>query len=194
MVNMIDKIKKELEKIPTTKEKIRFLMIKLKEISDKKIKQQIEEIVNQLIEQEDLEERIEIRQQHIETNPRRPAVSILEDQLPTIIPRRNRKESTGKVEYKVVSSGSKYEPAQSLEVATGNPTQRDPLKELNLTALSVEEMYETKPSQEDTRYTNNRQVREEMQAFQLERLSESKGTTTQEQLKKSKIDLKYELV
>lgn len=192
---MIEKIKKELEKIPTTKEKIKFLMIKLKEIDDKKIRSQIEAIVNQLIEQENLEDRVEIRQEHIETNPLRPAVSVLEDQLPTLVPRRKQlEEESEKVDYKISTKGSKYEPAESLEVESGNPLEQDKSHALNLTPLKVEEMYEAQPSQDDPKYTNNKQVREEMQAFQTERISESKGTSTEQQLEKDKVDYKYDLV
>ena len=191
---MINKIKKELENISTTKEKIKFLMIKLKEINDKKIKQQIEEIVNQLIEMEDLEERVLIKQEHIETSPRRPAVSVLEDQLPTLLPRRRvQEETTEKIDYKI-SKGNKYNPAGSLEVERRDPTKKDTIQELNLTPLKVEEMYESQSRQDDPKYSTNDKVGEELKSFQLERIEESKGTTTEEQLKKDKIDLKYEPV
>jgi hypothetical protein len=191
---MINKIKKELEKISTTKEKIKFLMIKLREIDDKTIKKQIEEIVNQLIEREDLEERVEIRQEYIETSPIRPAVSVLEDQLPTLIPKRRAPEiETEKVDYKIAKSGSKYEPVEVLEVTKGDPTRKDTITESNLTPLNVGEMYESQSVQEDQRYINNQEVRDEMQVIQTERIEQSDRTATEEQLKRDKLDIKYKL-
>jgi len=191
---MIKKILKKLEKIKERKDKIKFLVKELKKTKDKKLKTQIEAIIDQLVEEENLEERIELKQPLQGRQERTFRLQTLEEQLPKIVTRRGGAEPE-KVDYKI-KKGTNYETIDSLETST-DPTKKDISSELNLAPTKVEEIYESQSAQDDPKYTNQKQNREEMEALQTERLETQQSLTTQDILKRKKpkeIEVKYEPV
>ena len=190
----MEEILKKLEKIEERKDKIKFLVIELKKAKNKKLKEQIEIIIDQLVKEENLEERIELKQP-LQGKPERTfRLQTLEEQLPQIVTRREGAEPE-KVDYKI-KKGTNYETIDSLETST-DPTKKDMTGDLNLAPTKVEEIYDSQSAQEDPKYTNQKQNREEMEALQAERLETQQSFTTQDILKRKKpkeIEVKYEPV
>lgn len=180
---VIKEILKQLEKITETKEKISFLMQELKKTKDKKLQEQIEMLLEQIIDQESLEERITLRQPEIQTPKRQ--LQTLEQQLPQQRFIGNKKEDgSEKVDYKLFQGEENYQTGVKSKANVIDPLENNPNKpgiDINPYKENTDEIYQ---SQQDIR------------EIQSQRLDESnKGFSTEEILRRQKLkheETKYE--
>lgn len=183
---MIDKIIKELEKIDSRKEKINFLMNKIKDTKDKKLIIQIEKILNQIIEEESLEERIQIPQQQIEI-PKRDLER--RENLQEKLPQDEKKDFFEKINYsRAVNYDSERE--RLIKDLSINPLRRDAITSLNLSAAEIRNYFEPKAQQ------NSYSTTEAAKSVRVSEIERSQGFGIPEMLKRKKPrteDIKYEL-
>ncbi|MBT7238296.1 hypothetical protein HN865_05615 [Candidatus Woesearchaeota archaeon] len=180
---VIKEILKQLEKITKTKEKISFLMKELKKTKNNKLKQQLELLLEQIIDQESLEERITLRQPEIQT--KKPQFQTLEQQLPQQrFIRKQEEDDVEKVDYKLFQGEENYHTGVKSKANTIDPLQDNPNKlgvDINPYKENTGEAYQTK---------------QDVREIQAQRLDESnKDFSTEEILKRQKLkheDTKYE--
>ena len=180
---VIKEILKQLEKITKTKEKIAFLMEELKKANDKKLKQQIEILLEQVIDQESLEERITLRQPEIQAPKQQ--FQTLEQQLPQQkFIRKQEEDEQEKVDYKLFKGEENYQTGVKSKANTIDPLQDNPNK------LGVD----INPYKENTGETY--QTQQDIREIQAQRIDESnKDFSTEEIIKRQKLkheDTKYE--
>lgn len=125
----INEILKKLEKITDTKEKIAFLMRELKKINDKKIQKQVETILQQIIDQENLEERITLKQPEIQIT--RKSAQPLEKILPQRRMITKQEEEIEKVDYKIFEGEKNYATGADIDLyISKDPLETNPSKQL----------------------------------------------------------------
>nr|MBA4405588.1 hypothetical protein [Nanoarchaeum sp.] len=182
---MIEKIKKELEKITKKEERIKFLMDKIKSTKDKKLIIQIEEILNQIIQEESLEERIQIPQQQIDI-PKRELEK--RESLQEKLPQEEKKQDFfQKINYtrNVNYDAERERMIRDLSV---NPTRRDAISNLNLSTAEIRNYFEPKPQ--------NYSTTDETRAIKSTDFERFKSFEIPEMLKRRKPkteDIKYEI-
>ncbi|MBS3172699.1 hypothetical protein J4438_03950 [Candidatus Woesearchaeota archaeon] len=183
---MIEKIKKELENINTRKDKIKFLINKIQETKNKKLIIQLEEILNQVIQEESLEERIELPQQQIDI-PKRDLEK--RESLQERVPQETKKQDFfERVDYsRAINYNSERE--RLLKGLSVDPTRRETIQNLNLTTSEIKDYFGSK-SQEYLRRTPDNvkkvEVNEiEKPTFEIPEMLKRKKLNTQ--------DVKYEI-
>ncbi|MBT4835379.1 hypothetical protein HON86_02040 [Candidatus Woesearchaeota archaeon] len=147
-------------------------MRELKEINDKKLQKQLEIILQQIMDQENLEERITLKQPEIQI---RQTVKTLEEQLPKMKFIQKQKDEEEKIDYSLFEGEKNYSTGVELNTNIIN----DPL-----------ENNPNKPLEEITPYKENTdayQTQQESFNIQTENLDESnKDFSTESILKRKK--------
>lgn len=183
---MIEKIKKQLEKIYDKKEKIKFLMTKIKETKDKKLIIQIEILLNEIIETESLEERIQIPQQQIDV-PKRELEKA--ESLQQGVPEETKKEDFFERINYVRGINYDSERERLIRELSVSPLRRDSISNLNLSAAEIRNYFNTERQE---------YIRKDEANVKSIRVSEIERTSFEipEILKRRKLrteDIKYEL-
>jgi hypothetical protein len=179
---VIKEILKQLEKITITKEKIAFLMNELKKTEDKKLQEQLQLLLEQIIEQENLEERITLRQPEIQTPKRQ--FQTLEQQLPQQrFVRKQEEDKTEKVDYKLFQGEENYQTGVKSNIRGADPLEDNPNKQrIDIT-----------PYKENTGEVY--QTQQDIREIQSKKIEESNDFSTEAILKRQKLkheETKYE--
>ncbi len=171
---VIEKILKKLENITDTKEKIAFLIRELKEIDDKKLQKQLEIILQQIMDQENLEERITLKQPEIRI---RQTIKTLEEQLPKTRFVRKQEKEEEKIDYKLFEGEKNYSTGvESNANIINDPLANNPNKPL----------VELTPYKENT---DNYKTQQENLDIETRNLDESnKDFSTESILKRKKLE------
>ena len=181
---VIKEILKQLEKITKTKEKIAFLMKELKKAKNTQLKKQIEILLQQVIDQENLEERVTLQQPESQTKKRQIRLQTLEEQLPQPRFVRGKEEEPEKVDYKLFQGEENYQTGVKSKANVVDPLQDNP----NKSGIEVTPYKENT----DEIYQSQQDIRE----IQSQRIDESpKDFSTEEIIKRQKLkheDTKYE--
>lgn len=144
---MLKRIEKKLEKITDKKEQIKYLLTELKKTKDKKVQDEIKGLINEIVQEEDLEERINIQAPNIEVPTRKFETPTLPE-ISRETQREEREDELPEVTYDRITPdyiAHMEEVRESL--LTVNPTERDILSVLDLPRARITENYELRTEQ-----------------------------------------------
>ncbi|MCD4759774.1 hypothetical protein K8R33_02720 [archaeon] len=153
---MIEKIKKDLEDIYEKKEQIKYLLKKLKATKNKELQVQIKEIINQVMSDENLEDRIQIQQPNIDVQTRKfEAPELPKTQR---IQEKEEKEKLPEITYDTAIQNYHTQVQEVRDaLMTKNPTERDTLTNLNISRTESVRPYMAAPERQTRQYDPQRE-------------------------------------